>query len=255
METILNQIPELAAQGKKFVLCLITQTTGSVPRKAGVKMLVFPDGTAIGTIGGGVLERDVIKDALKIGESGKPSQKTYTREGIESQYDVASITVYFELFGEGKALYIFGAGHVGSEIARYATGLGFRIIIIDPREEQIHKVSGLGLSAVKEEYVEYARKLELTQNDFSVITTHSHEIDRELLGILASQNPGYLGMIGSKRKVEEIRKFLIDHQIATREQLERVDMPMGLPIGAETPAEIAISVVAKLIEMKKSFHP
>jgi xanthine dehydrogenase accessory factor len=255
METILNQIPELAAQGKPFVLCLITQTTGSVPRKAGTKMLVFPDGTTTGTIGGGTMEKDIIKDALKVLALGKPSQKTYTREGDEGQFDVASVTVYFEPFGEGKTLYIFGAGHVGSEIARYASGLGFRIIIIDPREELIHKVSRLGLSIVKEAYIEYARTLELTQNDFSVITTHSHEIDRELLGILARQNPGYLGMIGSKRKVEEIRNFLIDHQIASREQLERVDMPMGLPIGAETPAEIAISVVAKLIEMKKSFHP
>jgi xanthine dehydrogenase accessory factor len=255
MEKILNQVPELAAQGKQFVLCIITQTKGSVPRKAGAKMLVFSDGTTTGTIGGGVLESKVINDALKILELGIPSHKTYNRDEDITQFNQESISIYFEPFERGKSLYIFGAGHVGSEIAKYASGLGFRVIIVDSREELTRKFSGLGISIVKEDYVEYAEKLTLTQNDFAVITSHSHEIDRALLGILARQNPGYLGMIGSKKKVEEIRSFLIDHHIATREQLERADMPMGLPIGAETPAEIAISVVAKLIEMKKSFHP
>jgi xanthine dehydrogenase accessory factor len=250
MDKILNLIPEFEARGKKFVLCVITQTTGSVPRKAGAKMLVFPDGTTYGTIGGGLLESEVIKDALKVPELGKPSQKTYVRDENDDQSNVESVTVYFEPFGEGKTLYIFGAGHVGSEISRYASDLGFIVTIIDPRENLLSKLQGMGLKIVKGDYTEYACNLKLTRNDFVVITTHSHETDRDLLGIIAAQDSGYLGMIGSKRKVEEISKFLVNNQIATREQLERADMPMGLPIGAETPAEIAISVVAKLIEVK-----
>ncbi len=250
MDNIISCMARLQEEGKSFVLCIITRTLGSVPRKQGSKMLVTGEGVLMGSVGGGAMEQEVTADAMKLLQNNQPLEKTYRRNSDENKDQMAEVTLYMESFAPSARLYIFGAGHVGSAIARKVAGMDFQIHIIDPRKELLEKIPQTLAKTRHEDYVSAAREITLTPSDFIVITTHSHESDRQVLGLMASSRAAYIGMIGSRKKVEETRRYIVDNQLATPEQLDTVDMPMGIPIGAQSPEEIAISVLARIIEVK-----
>ncbi|MDZ4203616.1 MAG: XdhC family protein [Bacteroidales bacterium] len=252
MKDILLQLPELKQQGKAFVLCLVTEAHGSTPRKEGARMLVFDDGSIMGTIGGGSIELQAIADARDVLASGKPAKKKYKLEDDLQMHCGGSMEVYFEPFAEDLKLYIFGAGHVGREVGRYAAELGFRVVFIDHRPEIFKEFESQYAHCIASDYIQALDQLKFTPRDFVVITTPKHEYDENLLEHLAKKHLAYLGMIGSKRKVAEARKRLLSEKALTEAQLDFVDMPIGIPFNAETPREIAISIVAKLIDVKNN---
>jgi xanthine dehydrogenase accessory factor len=254
MKDILYQLPELHRQGKPFVLCLVTEAQGSTPRKEGARMVIFNDGSIMGTIGGGSVEMQAIAEAKKAFESGKPFKKKFQLEEDLQMQCGGNMEIYFEPFFEELKLYIFGAGHVGREVGKFAREFGFGVIFIDHRPEIYKEFESAYAKCIADDYVQSLSTFNFSARDFIVITTPKHEYDEKLVEQLAKEKLAFLGMIGSKRKVAEARKRLLTEKALTEEQLDFVDMPIGIPFHAETPAEIAISIVAKLIDVKNNLN-
>ncbi len=249
---IYSQIEKVIIDCQAAVLCIITHTSGSAPRKAGSKMIVLPDGKIIGTIGGGSIEFQAISDALEIMKSGIPTKKVYQLEEDLGMHCGGEVEVYFEPLKCLPDLYIFGAGHIGKQLAGYAQGFGFMVTLIDNREEIFNDIT---FGAVAQNYSDYATAtdtLKFYSNTFSVIVTHKHEYDEQIVTALARKPFAYLGMIGSKRKVAEVKKNMAEKHGFTEEEINKIDMPIGIKMNAETPEEIAISILAKLIDVKNS---
>jgi xanthine dehydrogenase accessory factor len=252
MQEIFSDLKTVIEQGIPAVLCVVTDTTGSTPRKAGSKMLVFSDGTIKGTIGGGSIEFQVIQDALKNISCGTPFSKQFNLEDDLKMHCGGSMEVYFEAIGCTPKLYIFGGGHIGKALAGYATGLGFRPFVFDQREGIFEEWNTSEIETRTGDYLQIIDSLTFDANTYVAIVTHKHEFDEIVLLACLPREFAYLGMIGSKRKVAEIKKNAMDNHTISADQLSKVDMPIGIPLAAETPAEIAISIVAKIIDVKNT---
>ena len=252
MHDIFNDLKTLIDQEIPVVLCIITSTSGSTPRKAGSKMLVYGDGFIKGTIGGGSVEFQVIQDALKLIATGETMVKNYHLEADLEMHCGGTMQVYFEGIGCSPKLYIFGGGHICKALAGYATGLGFRTTVFDQREGIFDTWEFPGVETFVGNYLQIIEKTIFDKNSYIVIVTPKHEFDETILLACAPCEYAYLGMIGSKRKVAEIRNKALENNVLTAEILSKIDMPIGLPFAAETPAEIAISIAAKIIDVKNT---
>ena len=254
MQEIFNDLKTVIEQGIPAVLCIVTGTKGSTPRKAGSKMLVFNDGSIKGTIGGGSIEFQVIQDALKIISCGEPFTRQFHLENDLKMHCGGTMDIYFEPIGCLPKLYIFGGGHIGKALAGYSVGLGFRPFVFDQREGIFESWNLPEVETRNGDLIQLIDSLVFDTNTYVVIVTHQHEFDEKVLLACANREYAYLGMIGSKRKVAEIRKNALGNHNITEEQLNKVDMPIGIPFAAETPAEIAISIVAKMIDVKNTLR-
>jgi xanthine dehydrogenase accessory factor len=251
MSEITEALTLIENQHIPAVICIVTRTSGSTPRKAGSKMIVFQDETIKGSIGGGGIEHQVIQEAVHLLSSGGGIQtKSFNLLDDLKMQCGGSMEVYFEPIVSPPRLCIFGGGHIGMALAGYASGLGFLVTVIDPREGIFNGWAQLNCQKRNEDYFQVADSLEFNKNTYLVIVTHQHEFDEKLLLYLINKEYEYLGMIGSKRKVAEMSKRALETGSISPELLSRVDMPIGIPFAAETPAEIAISIVAKLIDVK-----
>lgn len=244
-----HQIDEFLAKHKVAALCIVTDTKGSTPRKIGSKMLVGPEGCTYGTIGGGAIEQQVIEEAREIIRSNKAKKMVYQLEADLSMQCGGSVEVYIEPLGNRPKLFIFGAGHVGKALAGFAHKVDFDVTLIDFRptlsdeEKTVYRF-------LQGDYYEILETLDYGENTYVAIMTPNHEHDFELLKRLGKKPCTYLGMIGSKRKVAKVREILINERHFTDEEFNRFDTPIGLPMAAETPEEIAISILAKLIDVR-----
>ena len=213
-------------------------------------MIVYENRELFGTIGGGNLEKKVIENAL---QQIKENTSKLFRHDLLHQHNMCcggTVEIYIEPIMQKKKLYIFGAGHTGKALAKYAVHLDFDIIVIDDRKEYLDEFDMEEVNKMNLSYQLALQTLPFDENTFIAILTYSHDIDREILAYCLKKSHTYLGMIGSQRKIEITKKMFIEGGIATAEELSKVDMPMGLNIYAESPDEIAISILAKLIEVK-----
>jgi xanthine dehydrogenase accessory factor len=231
-------------------LCVIINTKGSTPREAGAKMLVYADGSIEGTIGGGDLEKKVIANAIETMQNGKPSTFKHDLLHQHNMCCGGSVEIYIEPIMKKNNLYIFGAGHTGHALAQYALQFDFEVFMIDDRKEMMEAISQKEINKLNLHYEQALPLLPFDDKTFIAIMTYSHPYDRDILAFCLKKPHAYLGMIGSRRKVEMTKKMFAEAGVGTMEELETVDMPMGLDIGAEDPDEIAISVLAKLIAVK-----
>lgn len=250
MEDIIFQLTEYKNNNIPFTLCTVIDSVGSTPRKAGAKMIVLSDGSNKGTIGGGAIEQKAIEDGLSCLKTGKPLKMRYQLEKDLSMQCGGTVEIFFEPFLRKPDLFIFGAGHVGREVGFYAETVGFNIHFVDFRTELMGNLNLPNAVLHEGDFIETIDNLDLTSESYVVIATPSHESDRDLVLKLAQYNLAYIGLIASQRKVAVIRKAAIDNHLLTEEQLANVNMPIGIPFKAETPQEIAISIVAKLIDVK-----
>ena len=252
MNNILSEIEQIKRSGKKAALCIIIETKGSSPRKAGSKMIVFEDKSQKGTIGGGSLELKVINDAIDVIDSGAPKKYSYELEEDLSMNCGGYNEVYIEPILAEAQLYIFGAGHIGKALTKYAPDFGFKVNLIDHRENMSNEIDTSKTSLFQKAYTEAANEIGFNNNSYIVIVTPKHAFDEDVLAICAKKDFAYLGMIGSKTKIAKARKRMMDEDILYEEELNRVDMPIGIKFNAQTPEEIAISILAKMIDVKNS---
>jgi xanthine dehydrogenase accessory factor len=217
-------------------------------------MLVWPDGRTVGTIGGGCYENDAFWKAREAIASGRPSLVHYELNDDFAQENGlicgGRMDVHIDPLAPSPRLYIIGAGHVGFHLARVAADAGFRIQVVDDREKFANSDRFPGADIVVEAIPEWLRRAELPAAAYIVIVTRGHQNDLEAVRVLAPRDCKYLGLIGSRAKVVRIFDVLREEGMPP-EYLERVRAPIGLEIGAVTPAEIAISILAELIAVRR----
>ncbi|AIW90005.1 XdhC protein [Treponema sp. OMZ 838] len=285
---ILKYITADTANGITGVLCTIIEAHGSSPREAGTSMWVTPERIR-GTVGGGGSEHEVIKQAremLKTGDTTCIIKKNLTAE--EGLACGGSIQVYLEKIGNDPELFIFGGGHVGRALAKIASFIGFRVTVWDDRADCITEdlfptarrlccpleqlflketaASGqnnqaahdnspsCGIAAPQEAVPASHTVLQFHENVYCVAVTRGHRCDADVLRYLCGKKLAYIGMIGSFEKNAAVVKLLADEGIG-KEYLDSIYKPIGLPIRAETPEEIAVSIAAELIAVRHHGNP
>ena len=239
------------ARGKRIAtaLCTVVKTTGSTPLKSGAMMLVREDGTSVGTIGGGALEYAVIADAAKSITSNKSSLIEHRLVPDHNMCCGGTLEIFINPIPVRNQLFLFGAGHVNRALAQHAALLDFEIAVIDARDEMFNDWPVADGRIINHHPREVIDALVFDSRTYVMIATHSHPLDREVLRLCMRKPHAYLGMIGSKRKAAVTRALFIDQQWATVEEFSTIDLPAGLNINAETPQEIAVSMLGRLVEI------
>lgn len=250
MQTIYSEVQNLIQSGQRGVLCTIVRTEGSTPRKAGAKMLLRADGTMFGTIGGGSIEFDVMEKARKLIKTNDSVLLRYELEDDLGMHCGGHMEVYMEPVGAADKLYIFGAGHVGKALARLVNGFGFWVTMIDERPGIFNSVNDLPVKCLEKNYFEAIDELPFDESTYVVVVTPKHSFDEEITARVSKLPCAYLGMIGSKAKIALARKRFKEEFWLTDNQIDQIDMPIGIPFMVETPEEICISIIARLIDVK-----
>ena len=253
-EDVFEAVADALQRGEPAALVTIIRAQGSTPQRVGAKMLVFPDGRTVGTIGGGCYENEAFWKARTAIESRQPVIAKY-----ELADDIAEdsglicggqMEVYIEPLEPAPALYLVGAGHVAFHLAQAAQTVGFRLHVIDDREKFANSERfPHAEEIVVESMPEWLAQAELPPHAYVVILTRGHRHDLEALRALAPKQLRYLGLIGSQAKVARIYEALEGGGISA-EKLRKVHAPVGLDLGAVTPQEIAVSILAELIGVK-----
>jgi xanthine dehydrogenase accessory factor len=252
MNDIYQIISKVKTNGQHAVFCIVTSTKGSSPGKPGMKMIVFEDGTIHGSIGGGSLEKQVTEKAIELMNSSTPLTIDFNLKSDLSMECGGSISVYIEPILPDMSLIIFGAGHIGRFLSGIAGEFGFSATVIDEREHIFDNYTQANIRCINKMYSEVIPDIEFNTRTFIVIVTHQHAHDEAILRLLCTKPYAYLGMIGSKTKVATIRKQLIQEAVLSDAEADLIDMPIGIPFNALTHQEIAISILAKLIDVKNS---
>ena len=252
---IFEEIVDLRRAGRRGALATIVNARGSIPSFESAKMLVRDDGSIAGTIGGGCVEGEVWQAAREVMEEEKPRTLTFNLNH-DPKYDSGlvcggTLQVYLEPILPVQTLYLFGAGHVSVNVYRAARMTGFEVVIVDDRESFASRERFPEAKDVyADDFEQVMSQLAPNQSSYVVIVTRGHRDDMRVLRWAVDTPAKYIGMIGSQRKVIAIYKQLQQEGIAP-EKLARVYAPVGLEIGAVTPEEIAIAIVAELIAIRR----
>lgn len=254
MKDIYEEIIRVKREGIPAALATVTSVKGSSPGKEHFKMLVCQNGSIVGTVGGGLLESQVIEKAKEIIKTEKAQQFDFNLnnigEGATGMLCGGSITVFVEPIVNHFA-YIFGGGHIGLYLNQVLTMIGFSTVIVDDRTEFSNKERFPdAIETLAGDYESITQKIELKKPSYIIITTRGHNYDEEVLEWAVKQDAKYVGMIGSKKKVTTIYDNLKAKGV-TQEQLDKVYSPIGLKINAVSAEEIAISIAAELIQIKR----
>lgn len=253
---IFAAIGEALTRGDEVALITIVSSNGSTPQRVGAKMLVFADGRTVGTIGGGCYENDALlkaRDALR------------TRKAIRAKYDLnddfaedtglvcgGQMEVFIEPLEAPPAVYVFGAGHVGFYVARLASDAGFEVHVVDDRAAFANRERFPGAAeVVVDDIPTWLAATTLPPSAYAVVVTRGHRHDLDALQALAGRPLRYLGLIGSRAKVARLYEQLLAQGQTRLEDLSHVHAPIGLDIGAVTPQEIAVSIVAELVAVRR----
>ena len=252
---IYEEIVKLRQQGRRGAVATIVSVRGSIPSFKTAKMLVRDDGSICGTIGGGCVEADVWQAAREVMESEKPRTLTFNLNQ-DPKYDTGlvcggTLDIFIEPVLPPALLYIFGAGHVAVNLYRVAQNAGFDVTVIDDREAYANCERFPAAREVIAEDLEQAMtRMKPSESSYIVIVTRGHRDDMRCLRWAVQTQARYIGMIGSKRKTIAIYKELQKEGLPA-ELFKRVHAPVGLDIGAVTPEEIAVSITAELIAVRR----
>ena len=242
------------AHGESVALVTVVRAQGSTPQRAGAKMLVWADGRTVGTIGGGCYENDAFWKAREAIATGRPLLLHYELNDDFAQENGlicgGRMDVHIDPLAPSPRLFIIGAGHVGLHLAKAAAEVGFRIHVVDDREKFANSERFPGADVVVEPIPDWLHRAELPSASYVVVVTRGHQHDLDAMRALAARDLRYLGLIGSRAKVTRIYDALLAEGMPS-ECLQRVHAPIGLEIGAVTPAEIAISILAELIAVSR----
>ncbi len=251
--SIYQALADLEQHHQAAALCTVVRTSGSTPRHSTSKMLVYPDGAILGTIGGGELENRVIQEAMEAIRDGKPRLREYSMAD-PSRGDVGvcggQVEVYVEPILPTALIVVVGGGHVGKAVAHLAKWLGFRVAVSDDRPEFCTTEAN---PDADEFYplpmAELPSQLDISPQTYLVLTTRGVTVDVPGLPALLETPAGYIGVIGSRRRwmttVDQLKKAGVSEK-----KLARIHSPMGLEIQAESPEEIAVSILAEILMIR-----
>src|ERR1700676_4725425 len=252
---LFEEIVRMRRAGQLGALATIVHTNGSIPSYESSRMLVRDDGTIAGTVGGGCVEAEVCAAAKEVIQSEQPRKMTFNLN-----HDAASdaglicggtLEIFVEPLLPPPMLYLFGGGHVSTAVARVAAPAGFLIGIVDDREAFANKERFPMATELYTSYEEAFEKIQPNSSSYLVIVTRGHKDDMRVLAWAVNTKARYIGMIGSKRKVISVYKAL-EKEGYSREKFEHVYAPVGVEIGALTPEEIAVSIAAELIAVRRN---
>jgi xanthine dehydrogenase accessory factor len=252
---IYDEIVRLRRAGRKCAVATIVQVNGSIPSYESAKLLVRDDGSMAGTIGGGCVEAEVWTAAREAIATEQPKHLTFSL-GQDAAYDNGLIcggqlNVFVEPVLPQPRAFIFGAGHISKSLSKVASLAGFATVVIDDREAFANRERFPEADEVHAgEYEELFPQLNVNETGYIIIVTRGHRDDMRVLKWALSTPARYIAMIGSKRKVISVRNELEKEGIP-REAFDRLFAPMGLDIGAVSPEEIAISVTAEMIAVRR----
>ena len=253
-QEVFAALAEALSRGEEVALVTITGSTGSTPQRVGAKMLVYSDGRTVGTIGGGCYENDAFWKAREAIKARRPLNVKYDLNDDFAQETGlvcgGQMDVFIEPVEASPDVYVFGAGHVGYFVARLAHDAGFRVHVVDDREKFANQERfGEGINVVVDHIPTWLQNNQLPPTAYAVIVTRGHTHDLDALRAVVGKPMRYVGLIGSKAKVRRIFDALQEEGM-TPDALKPVHAPIGLDIGAITPQEIAVSIVAELIAVK-----
>ena len=252
---IFDEIVRLRKLGQKCAVATIVQVNGSIPSYESAKMVVREDGSMLGTIGGGCVEAEVWNAAREVIANERPKQMKFSL-GQDAAYDNGLICggqleVFIEPVVPNPKAFIFGAGHISKSLSKVANLAGFASIIVDNRETYANQDRFPEAEQVlAEEYTEVFPKLDIRDTSYIIIVTRGHRDDMLVLQWAVNTPARYIAMIGSRRKVISVIKEL-EREGLPHGAFERIHAPMGFEIGAITPEEIAVSVVAEMIAVRR----
>ncbi len=252
---VYEELLRLRSLGQKCALATIVDVRGSIPSYESAKLLVREDGSMTGTIGGGCVEAEVWNAAREVIETEKPKHLTFNL-GQDAAYDNGLICggqldVFVEPILPVPRAFIFGAGHISKSLSKVAVLVGFESVVIDNRDQFANRDRFPEASEVyAEEYEDAFPKLNINENSYLIIVTRGHRDDMRVLKLAMGTRARYIAMIGSKRKVINVIREL-EREGLPRDEFARIHAPMGLDIGAISPEEIAVSVAAEMIAVRR----
>ena len=245
---------ELAQRVASFCLCTVIESTGSVPRRAGSSMIVRSDGSTMGTVGGGAVERLAREEALRAIAEGKPRLRTFDLNDPDAEDTAAvcggSVTLFFNVHAAARVAHVFGAGHVALPTVRLLASVGYAVKLYDESAQHANRERFPDAVEIRiGDLAKLSVEADVRPPDAVVILTASHETDFEIVRAFKNRLPAYLGVIGSKAKARHYRQLLAEEGWPQSE-IERIHSPIGLDIGSRTPEEIAVSIVAQMISLR-----
>ena len=255
MDDLFNALAEMRRKGTSGALCTIIRTKGSTPRSEGSKMLVYEDGSIVGTVGGGEVEARIIKEAIiaiQKGESGIISYDLIDPDQGDPGICGGGLEVFIDPIRSPDEIVVIGGGHVGKAVVFLAKWLGFRIVLNDDREEFCSPESVPGADEyIHSDIKDLPDKYQIPSDAAVVMATRNHQVDIHGLPELLAIPTAYIGVISSKRRWKLTKEQLLKSGVK-EDNLDRIHAPIGLNIGAETPEEIAVSILAEIISTRSS---
>jgi len=246
-------IEKLTELGRPFVVATVVSSQGSTPQKPGSKMVVLETGEVVETIGGGAIEQQVVTAALAL--LAAPERHTQLLE-THLTHDLGmccggSMTVFLEKHAQAARLWVFGAGHVAKELAHLAHYVGFQVVVVDEREAMLNAERFPQVSREVAYPADVAKALPGGPDCYFCVTTHDHPLDQACIEALVRKPSAYLGVIGSRRKAARFRQRLLAAGFS-EDEVGRFESPMGVDISAITPQEIAVSIIGRLVAIRRS---
>jgi len=256
MTEILKEALKRIDKGETIALVTVVETKGSTPREVGAKMVVGKDGLIAGTIGGGITEAKVIEEVKQALKEGKGKLITYHLTKEQAALDEGAICggemkVFIDVIQPKEEVLIFGAGHIAVYVSKLMKMIGFKVTVIDDREEFANKERFPESDEIIIESIDKAlQHIKITPSTYIIIVTRGHLQDQEVLASVIESDAAYIGMIGSRKKNATVFQYLEEQGVSAQE-LKKVHAPIGIDIGAQTPEEIAVSIIAEIIEVRR----
>ena len=248
MLEIAQAVSELLARGERAALATVVRAGGSTPQEPGARLLLYEDGRTVGTVGGGRIEQVVLDALAQALRDGTPRTVAWDLGRDLGMCCGGRMELFIEPLDGSARLIVFGAGHVARATAHLVQRIGFRVVIVDEREELNSEERFPRCTRLLTACDDALSELEPRATDWMLVMTHDHRIDEEALAKALSGPHRYIGMIGSRRKVLRILARIEARRGA--QSLERVFAPVGLDLGALGPDEIAVSIAAELIALR-----
>jgi xanthine dehydrogenase accessory factor len=249
MRDIAEALLAVLESGERGALATVVRTSGSTPQEAGARLLLLPDGSTLGTVGGGAIEHAVLEALREARRSGTSELLERNLARDLGMCCGGTMQIFIESIAGAPRLHLFGAGHVARATAPLARSIGFEVRVIDEREELNTAERFPGCTLELRDPATVLKTTTLEERDWVLIVTHDHQLDQQVLELCLRQRPRYLGLVGSRRKLIRITQRLLQKDPSL--SFERLHSPVGLDLGAVGPEEIAVSIAAELVAVKR----